>query len=82
MQPTMVALCISKVPPERRGGANATYWTAFDIGVASGSISWGLVANAFGYSTMFNLTLIPVAVAAAIYFLPRLKKSTVSNFLL
>jgi hypothetical protein len=40
------------------------------------------VANAFGYSTMFNLTLIPVVVAAAIYFLPRLKKSTVSNFLL
>lgn len=82
IQPTMVALCISKVPPERRGGANATYWTAFDIGVASGSVFWGLVANAFGYSTMFNLTLIPVFVAAAIYFLPKIAKNpTVSHLL-
>ncbi len=76
IQPTMVALCISKVPPERRGGANATYWTAFDIGVATGSISWGLIADAFGYSTMFNLTMIPVAVAAAIYFFSRPKSAT------
>ena len=73
IQPTMVALCISKVPQERRGGANATYWTAFDIGVAAGSISWGLVASSFGYSAMFNLTMIPVVVAAAIYFLSRPK---------
>ncbi len=72
IQPTMAALCISKVPPERRGGANATYWTAFDIGVAAGSVSWGLVADAFGFGTMFNLTLIPVVIAAAIYFFPRL----------
>lgn len=70
IQPTMFALCISKVPPERRGGANATYWTAFDIGVAAGSIAWGLVAEALGYSIMFNLTVIPVIIAAMIYFFP------------
>ncbi|MEW5919706.1 MAG: MFS transporter [Bacillota bacterium] len=80
IQPTMLALCISKVPAAKRGGANATYWTAFDIGVAAGSIIWGLVADAYGYSAMFNLTVIPIIVAALIYFVrpknPPLETST------
>ena len=79
IQPTMIALCINKVPSERRGGANATYWTAFDLGVATGSITWGLVATAFGYTTMFNLTLIPIVIAAAIYFFSRPRDAAVSS---
>lgn len=71
IQPTILAQCIKCVPSVRRGAANATYWTALDIGVASGSIGWGFVANALGYSMMFFLTLIPVAIATAIYFTGR-----------
>ena len=71
IQPTILAQCIRRVPAARRGAANATYWTALDIGVASGSIGWGFVANALGYSMMFFLTLIPVVIAAAIYFTGR-----------
>lgn len=71
IQPTILAQCIKRVPSSRRGGANATYWTAFDIGVASGSTGWGFVANASGYSMMFLLTLIPVVIALAIYFTGR-----------
>ncbi len=71
IQPTILAQCIRRVPPTRRGAANATYWTALDIGVASGSIGWGFVANALGYSMMFFLTLIPVVIAVAIYFTGR-----------
>lgn len=77
IQPTILAQCIRRVPTARRGAANATYWTALDIGVASGSIGWGLVANALGYSMMFFLTLIPVVIAAAIYYTGR--SSDVSN---
>jgi MFS family permease len=62
IQPAMLALAISSVPPGKRGAANATYWTAFDIGVAVGSLTWGLVASALGYSAMFNLTIIPSTV--------------------
>jgi predicted MFS family arabinose efflux permease len=71
IQPTILAQCIRRVPSARRGAANATYWTALDIGVASGSIGWGFVANALGYSMMFFLTLIPVVIAMAIYFTGR-----------
>jgi hypothetical protein len=36
--------------------------------VSSGSIGWGFVASALGYSSMFRLNLIPVAIAMAVYF--------------
>ena len=71
LQPTMQALCISSVPSDRRGAANATYWTGFDTGVAIGSIFWGIIANSYGYPTMFNLTIIPPLIALVIYFLKR-----------
>lgn len=68
VQPTMLALCISNVQPSKRGAANATYWTAFDIGIALGSVLWGIVANAFGYEMMFNLTAIPPLLALLAYW--------------
>ncbi|MDO9534821.1 MAG: MFS transporter [Bacillota bacterium] len=71
LQPAMLALCLNSVPPEKRGAANATYWTAYDIGVAAGSVLWGPVAVALGYKTMFELTLVPVAIACFLYFMKK-----------
>ncbi|HHU76832.1 MAG TPA: MFS transporter [Firmicutes bacterium] len=68
IQPTLLAQCIKRVPPGRRGAANATYWTAFDIGVAAGSAGWGFVVSTLGYSNMFLLTLIPALIALIVYF--------------
>ncbi|MEG6586081.1 MFS transporter [Dendrosporobacter sp. 1207_IL3150] len=67
IQPSMLALCLNRVPSTRRGAANATYWTAFDIGVAVGSIVWGIIAETWGYQLMFQLNLIPLALAAFLY---------------
>jgi len=78
IQPTILAQCIRRVPSSRRGAANATYWTAFDIGVASGSTGWGFVANAIGFSMMFLITLIPVVIALAIYFTGRRSNAAAS----
>ncbi len=77
IQPTILAQCIKQVPSSRRGAANATFWTAIDIGTALGSIGWGIVADVLGYSMMFILTLIPVAIAAAIYITGRNSKVNV-----
>lgn len=68
LQPTMLALCISSVPSDKRGAANATYWTAYDLGVAAGSILWGPVVVALGYPAMFRLTILPVAAAFFVYY--------------
>ncbi|MFZ3173050.1 MAG: MFS transporter [Carboxydocellales bacterium] len=68
VQPTMLALCINNVHPSKRGAAIATFWTAFDIGIALGSVFWGIVANTFGYGIMFNLTAIPPLLALVVYW--------------
>lgn len=67
IQPSMLALCINSVPPGRRGAANATYWTAFDIGVALGSVIWGIIAGYLGYAAMFFLNIIPPLLAVFVY---------------
>jgi predicted MFS family arabinose efflux permease len=68
LQPLMLTLAISNVSPEKRGAANATFWAGYDIGVALGSVLWGMVAAATGYKLMFNLTIIPLVFALAVYF--------------
>lgn len=71
IQPSMLALTISRVPAERSGAANATFWTAVDIGIAVGSVLWGIVANYFGYAAMFYASVFPLIIALAIYWFSR-----------
>lgn len=66
LQPSMLTLCIGSAP-SRRGAANATFWTAFDIGVAAGSILWGFIAEHRGYTSMFQLNTLSLFLAAAVY---------------
>jgi predicted MFS family arabinose efflux permease len=51
--PAMTALAIDLVRPDRRGAGMATYTSAFELGIGSGSVVMGLVAAGVGYSTMF-----------------------------
>lgn len=73
-QSAMLALTI-KLLPDNRGLANALYGTFLDIGVAVGSILWGIVANLLGYHTMFRLATIPVILCLLVFFFKRGKDS-------
>jgi len=53
MMPSLQAMIFNMVVPERRGAANSTYFAALDIGVGSGSVILGFIANHTGYATMF-----------------------------
>jgi MFS family permease len=66
--PTLQALAVRWVSPDRRGAATGTYLVAFDMGFGVGAIIWGLVAQGLGYRVMYLTTLIPLALAAVIYF--------------
>ena len=71
LMPVMLALCLKDSSPARRGAANATYWTAYDLGVALGSALWGLLAAILGYYLMFMIAIIPAAIVLLIYFLKK-----------
>lgn len=71
--PCLQAMSVMNTPPERRGAANGTFFTGFDLGIALGSLVWGWVAQAVGYSAMFLWTVIPAAISLFIYVLKRPK---------
>ena len=68
VQFTLLILAVNKVPPEKKGSANATYYTAVDLGIAAGSFFWGFVAAAFGYKSMYYLVIIPLVIAFSFYY--------------
>lgn len=65
MSTTVVSvLSMYRAAPERRGAASATYQCAGDIGYCIGSLTWGFVANAVGYRSLYGiLTVLPVIAA-------------------
>jgi len=78
IQSTTLAMCI-KLLPDNRGSANAIHGTFLDIGIAVGSILWGVVAYYAGYEMMFRLTIIPVLLCLFIYFYRKPAGLRISN---
>lgn len=66
--PTLQAIAVRSVAPERRGAATGTYYAAFDLGFGVGGVVWGAIAQFWGYQTMYLTTLIPLAGACVIYY--------------
>jgi MFS family permease len=69
LMPTLQAMVNNVVMVDRRGIANATLITAFDLGIGSGSVLLGLLAEWTGLSRMFQLCILILAVALAYYIL-------------
>lgn len=69
VQPTLQAMSVHNVPASRRGAANGTYFTFYDLGFGLGSVLWGTVAHKVGFSLMYLFTVIPILCALIFYLL-------------
>ncbi len=67
VQPGMQALTVHDEAFHRRGAANGTFFSAFDLGIAVGALLWGAVSQAVGYSRMYLWTTLPVLTALVLY---------------
>ncbi len=67
VMPSMQALTIKNVPPNRRGAANGTFFSSFDIGIGLGSLIWGVMAHYYGYAFMYRMTMVPVILGLVIF---------------
>ena len=63
IQPAMQAWAVQSAPPERRGMANATFFSSFDLGIGLGAIFFGLIAPIIGYANLYLVATIPVAIS-------------------
>ncbi|RFU71618.1 MFS transporter [Peribacillus saganii] len=73
LQPALQTWSIENAPMNRKGMANATFFSFFDLGVGVGAIFFGQIGHAFGYLTIYISSSISVLIAILIY-LPSLWK--------
>ncbi|KOF02117.1 MFS transporter [Roseivirga seohaensis] len=69
IMPTVQTMALNIVPIERRGAANATFFSAVDLGIGAGSIALGYVAEYYGIDTMFFICGLILLLPLAFYFL-------------
>lgn len=64
VHPTSMALAINRVPAYRRGAANGTVFSAFDLGLAGGAANLGWLSSMVGLQHMYLisgcLTILPM----------------------
>ncbi|MCS7458944.1 MFS transporter [Paenibacillus doosanensis] len=58
IQPSLQAWIIQRAAPERRGAANATFFSAFDLGIGLGALLLGPIAAATNYAVMYRFSAI------------------------
>lgn len=69
VMPTVQTMAMNMVPIERRGAANATFFSSVDLGIGAGSIALGYVAEYYGISMMFFICGIIILFPLMFYFL-------------
>jgi len=69
VQNSIQTMSIINAPPERRGAANATFFTGFDFGIGIGNLLAGIISGAIGYSHMYLTMTVPLAIGLGLYFL-------------
>lgn len=73
-QPILNALLIRLSPSERRGAANATFFSAMDFGAGIGSIAFGVIAQKIGFQAVFMLCILFVLLAIIEYYISLTKQ--------
>lgn len=65
--PVIQAMINALVPPERRGAANATMMTAFDLGICIGLVATGHVQASLGWQATYGVLFCCVLLSAAVF---------------
>ncbi len=67
VQPALQAWSVEKAPPNRKGMANATFFSFFDLGIGVGAIAFGQLANTFGYTSIYLTSAGSVMLSMILY---------------
>lgn len=67
MHSALQAWTINRVPANRRGVANGTYFSAFDLGIGAGSMLLGTLAKLTSYAMIYRSTAVLMVICLAVY---------------
>ncbi len=68
VQSSLQTMAVIRAPKERKGAANATFFTGFDGGIGFGAVIAGVLASVVGYANMYLLFSLFLVVAAILFF--------------
>lgn len=68
VQPALQAWAINGAAENRKGMANATFFSFFDLGVGIGAMGFGIIANYFGYKFIYLTSALSIVFAVMYYF--------------
>jgi predicted MFS family arabinose efflux permease len=66
IMPSVQAMTVDLVPSNRRGAANATLFSSFDIGISTGALGFGLLAERVDLSVIFLVSAALAGLAAMV----------------
>src|SRR5699024_5193259 len=67
VQPALQAWAVDKAPDNRKGMANATFFSFFDLGVGLGAMGFGVLATLFGYHVIYLTAAGSVLLSISLY---------------
>jgi MFS family permease len=68
VQPALQAWAIDNAPLNRKGMANATFYSFFDLGIGTGAMVFGEIGHMLGYSSIYKTAAISVSISIILYF--------------
>ena len=76
IQPALQAWAVNKAPSDRKGMANATFFSLFDLGVGLGAMLFGFIPSFFGYSGIYATSALSVSISLILYLIFMKKETT------
>src|SRR5690625_2346840 len=67
VQPALQAWAVDKAPDNRKGMANATFFSFFDLGIGVGAMLFGQLAFLFNYGIIYVVSACSVLMALLFY---------------
>jgi len=74
VQPALQAWSVEKAPMNRKGMANATFFSFFDLGVGIGAIAFGQIGHWLGYGSIYIASALSVFLSILLYLYLTRKK--------
>lgn len=79
VQPALQAWSIEKAPKNRKGMANATFFSFFDLGVGVGAMAFGQIGHLFGYGSIYKTAAVSVIISIILYLIILRKEKSLSS---
>lgn len=79
IQPALQAWAVNQAPIDRKGMANATFFSFLDLGIGCGAVVFGMISKWVGYSGIYTVAALSVSISILLYLIFLKKEERLNN---